>query len=141
MLVFTLICWVFKCVFSCNHARTPVNEGKCFCPDCGRGLIYEWILLRCGICGVRLDSRQMLRQVVPAQRCCAFCGEREVLWNVLEAPAVFQLHKARLRVREEADPLSSWLGFETGFQRAIYKTLAWLEPAPPIAKVYLPVCR
>lgn len=132
--------WFLKCVFSCNHLRTPVNEGKCYCPDCGRGLIYQWVVIRCKQCQLRLDARTVLRQVVPAQRCCAACGEQAFRYEYLEAPSYFQLHKARLIVREELDYLQGRLhwsvyGFGETVGRQVEKTLAktraWLEPAQP----------
>lgn len=146
MLLLNTIAWLLKCVFSCNHLRTPVNEGKCYCPDCGRGLIYQWVILRCAQCRLRLDARTVLRQVVPAQRCCSYCGERVFQSEYLLSPSYFQLHKAHLVVREEADFLQGrfqWrvYGFSQSVGRtvenALLKTLAntraWLEPAQPPA--------
>jgi hypothetical protein len=95
--------WLLKCLFSCNHFRTRVSEGKCFCPDCGQGLIYRWIVLRCAECNVRRESGYFLRQVVPAERCCAHCGGAEFNRETLESPSYYQLHKARLVVAEEQD--------------------------------------
>ena len=83
----------------CHHTRTPVHEGKCYCPDCGRGLIYQWIVLRCNACKTRRDSVYRFRRIVPQQRCCPQCGENT--WRVerLDSPLYYQLHKARLRVQ------------------------------------------
>lgn len=101
--LFETFYWLCKCLFACNHGRTEVNEGKCYCPDCGCGLIYQWILLRCQSCHARRESRYQLRQVIPAQSCCIQCGETAWSSEILETPAYFQLHTARLRVVEEKD--------------------------------------
>jgi uncharacterized protein (DUF983 family) len=97
--------WLFKCVFTCNHARTTAKEGKCFCPDCGRGVIFQWVVMRCESCRQRTESRLLLRQLVPQTRCCATCGQASFYYDYLEAPSYFQLHQARLIIREEADVL------------------------------------
>lgn len=128
----------FICVFRCNHFRTPVNEGKCYCPDCGRGLIYQWVVVRCEVCHQRMESRSFFRQVVPLQRCCAYCGEQGFRFDYLESPDYFQLHKAQLIVREEEDYLQrpyAWSSYNLGetvnrtWEKAMAKTRRWLEPA------------
>jgi uncharacterized protein (DUF983 family) len=92
-----------NCLFSCQHGRVSVNEGKCYCPDCGQGLIYQWVLLRCRRCRGRRDSRIFLGGVLPSHRYCLQCGEPSWQADYLEAPAYFQLHKARLVIRDR-DP-------------------------------------
>jgi hypothetical protein len=107
MMVLNTGAWLLKCVFSCNHARTTVNEGKCYCPDCGRGLIYQWVVLRCRDCRVRRDSHYRLRRVMPVQRCCPQCGDPAWWTDYLDSPSYFHLYKARLMVREEQDYLQT----------------------------------
>lgn len=127
---------VLRSLFSCHHARTPVNEGKCFCPDCGSGLIYRWVVLRCQECHARRESRYRLRQVMPSQRCCAFCGAASVFPEYLENPSYFQLSQARLVVFfEEEQPFSmmkclSYLLGETlsaYIVESIQNSYAWVE--------------
>lgn len=86
---------------ACRHWRTRVYEGKCYCPDCGRGLIYQWAVLRCQQCAFRLESRLWFGEISPVQRCCVHCGAEEVEIDWLSAPAYFQLHKAQLVLVEE----------------------------------------
>lgn len=146
MLVFSMFCWILKCAFSCNHLRTPVNEGKCYCPDCGRGLVYQWVILRCGNCQSRLEGRTMLRQVLPRQRCCSGCGEQAFHLERLENPSYFQLHKAQLMVQEEQDYILSRFGWHLSsmgevISKTVSSTLAQLEPVRPSSQAlaYLPV--
>lgn len=119
-----LIGWIFKCTFSCNHLRTPINEGQCYCPDCGQGLVYQWVVLRCTECRVRRESRYYLRHVVPAQRCCVWCGHDAVQVEFLETPLYFQLNQARLIVQEAQQYLdgraAAWTicALEQGWQTA-----------------------
>jgi uncharacterized protein (DUF983 family) len=132
-----LLGWLARSVFACNHARTVVNEGKCYCPDCGRGLIYQWVVLRCTACGSRRESGYLLRQVIPRQRCCPHCGDS--LWHldILDSPSYFQLDQARLMVKEEVDYnqqpyLWSLYSFHNALaaslERTVASTFAWLDP-------------
>jgi hypothetical protein len=128
--------WILTCLFSCGHWRTPVNEGKCYCPDCGHGVIFQWVVVRCGTCRVRVDSRMWLRQVLPMQRCCPACGERAFQFDYLESPSYFQLHKAQLIVRDEQDYLQGrsfhWSLYSVGqsitrsVEHSLYQSRAWL---------------
>ena len=93
--------WIIQRLFSCNHFRMRVSEGKCYCPDCGRGLIYRWVALRCAACHSRLESQTILQNIIPKRRHCSYCGERSFEQTFLESPAYFQLHKAQLVVTEE----------------------------------------
>ncbi len=112
----------------CNHSRTPASEGKCHCPDCGRGVVMQWVVLRCVGCNVRRDSRYMLRRLVPADRCCTHCGESGYRLDYLDSPAFYQLQKASLLVQEESEFLRrrfDWVG-------------ATVSPAaPPLAEKLL----
>jgi hypothetical protein len=94
------------CLFACRHGRISVNEGKCYCPDCGQGLIYQWVLLRCRRCRGRRESRTFLGRVLPSYRYCLQCGEPSWQADYLESPAYFQLHKARLVIRDR-DPAAA----------------------------------
>lgn len=118
----------FKSIFFCNHARTPVNEGKCYCPDCGRGLIYQWVVIRCLQCQKRIESQTVLRQVLPACRCCPHCGESSFQAEYLESPSYFQLHKASLQVWEEHD----YLGAEPTW--SVYSIYNWGETVSQTVK-------
>ena len=144
--------WILKCVFTCNHGQTAPREGKCYCPDCGRGLIFQWVVLRCQDCNQRVESQTSLRQLIPAQRCCNQCGERSFYYHYLEAPSYFQLQKARLMLREEEDYLQgryNWsvyafgetLGQPVGFHlsHAYEQTLRWLNGSASDAPALLTV--
>ena len=101
MLVFTGFLSFAVDLFSCRHWRTHIHEGKCYCPDCGRGLIFQWAVLRCVQCHGRVESRLWFGRISPVQRCCVRCGHSEVQTDWLSAPAYFQLHKAQLVLVEE----------------------------------------
>lgn len=103
MLVFTGFLRFVAGVFSCRHWGTRIHEGKCYCPDCGRGLIFQWAVLRCVQCHRRVESRLWFGRISPVQRCCARCGHPEVETDWLSAPAYFQLHKAQLVLVSEED--------------------------------------
>lgn len=98
-------------LFACNHAGTRVSEGKCYCPQCGSGLIYRWVVLRCRECNTRRESRYRFRRIVPAQRCCSLCGDTSVCLEYLENPDYYQLCRARLMVIAEEKPPFSLTGY------------------------------
>lgn len=105
MLVFTGFLSFAVGLFSCRHWRTRIHEGKCYCPDCGRGLIFQWAVLRCAQCHGRVESRLWFGRISPVQRCCVRCGHSEVQTDWLSAPAYFQLHKAQLVLIEQENLL------------------------------------
>lgn len=111
MLVFTWFLRFIAGVFSCRHWRTRIHEGKCYCPDCGRGLIFQWAVLRCVQCHRRVESRLWFGRIFPVQRCCPHCGHADVETDWLSAPAYFQLHKAQLVLVEESGARDARLGF------------------------------
>ena len=92
-----------EALFACNHARTPVEEGKVCCPDCGAGVVFHWVLLRCASCNSRRESRYFLRQAIPVHGHCLSCGESAVRREVLDSPKYYQLHQALLVMSTEAD--------------------------------------
>ncbi len=95
-------------VFSCNHARALATEGKTFCPDCGRGIVYRWVVLRCEGCHRRLESRYRFRQIEPMHCFCISCGEYGYRCEVLENPEFFQLQQALLLAEKEPLELDLW---------------------------------
>lgn len=109
MLVFRGFLRILAGVFSCRHWRTRIHEGKCYCPDCGRGLIFQWAVLRCLQCHRRVESRLWFGRIFPVQRCCPHCGHAEVQTDWLSTPAYFQLHKAQLvLIAQEAQREAQW---------------------------------
>jgi ribosomal protein S27AE len=132
--------WIFKCLLTCGHRHTPVAEGKCYCPDCGKGVIYQWVVVRCTTCRVRVDSRILLRQIMPSSRCCPKCGEHSFQVEYLEAPSYFHLHKAQLIVRDEHDYLQDrfhyWTLYNVGqsisrtVEDTFIQTRRWLTTSP-----------
>ena len=130
-------------LFTCNHANTLVHEGKCYCPDCGNGLIYQWVILRCCECQTRRESRYQFRQVVPVQRCCLSCGAQNVRAEYLQNPSYFQLKQARLAIIVEESTDAAhwfWIRYLLGTTLSDYLTEIWqltrvwidaqLRPAP-----------
>lgn len=88
---------------SCRHFRTPLFEGKCYCMDCGRGLLVSWQVSRCAHC----------RRLVPRDAShCGGCGGCSFKREPLENPHGYQLRHAWLVVRQEPREKSAE-GFET----------------------------
>lgn len=125
-------------LLTCAHAPLSPDEGKYYCPDCGRGLIYQWIVLRCATCNTRLESRMGFHTLKPAKRFCPRCGNTGFQPQILEAPGYFQLEKAWLMQWDEANYLKSLfrsvlekLDHLAGgtLQNACVWTFVWLDPS------------
>jgi hypothetical protein len=108
-------------IFSCAHTNARIDEGKCYCPDCGQGLIYQWVLLRCVGCRLRRESAAFLQNIAPMQRFCPDCGESRWRLEFLERPDYFQLHRACLLLREEEGTHRIWWQSDVS---------AWVEKTP-----------
>lgn len=110
-------------LLSCNHSRARVVEGKTYCPDCGHGVIFRWVILKCVECHQRRPSRYQARQVVPAHRCCTFCGERAFTRQILCDPEYYQLRHALLSF--ETEPVENpWIEMGETLIRLLQETLS-----------------
>jgi len=85
----------------CKHTNAPMVEGKTWCPDCGEGLLFEWVLFRCTCCDQKRPGRYQFGKPVPQTRHCQGCGSAEYQTLVLENPEYFQLRHALLRKTPE----------------------------------------
>ncbi|MEB3286150.1 MAG: hypothetical protein VKJ04_01465 [Vampirovibrionales bacterium] len=103
---------VLRSAFCCSHRHTPVHEGKCYCPDCGEGIVYRWLTMRCSQCLLKRDIRYRFGHWLPAQPHCVACGETAILEQFLESPKYHQLHKASLIIIRAKD-----------FEKGVYQTL------------------
>lgn len=103
-----LIQRVLKAMFACNHGNTHVVEGKTFCPDCGAGVVFRWVVLRCSGCNQRRPGRYRFRQVVPHERCCIDCGEAGYTTQTLDNPGFYQLRLAMLEIETEETAEIDW---------------------------------
>lgn len=126
----TTLIWILQALlrsaFSCSHTATPVHEGKCYCPDCGKGVIFRWVMTRCGGCHTRRETRYVFRHVFPVASFCPQCGESDVYSEYLEAPKYYQVTQAKLVVMEAEDiPGYGWWP----------KTKAWLNPTPRLLPI------
>ena len=87
--------------FRCRHVRAHWVQGKTFCPDCGNGLVFQWVLLRCVGCRQPRPSLLTHGEVVPKARCCIDCGEAKTTRELLAEPQYFQLPFVSLVLTEE----------------------------------------
>lgn len=87
--------------FRCRHVRAHWVQGKTYCPDCGNGLVFQWVLLRCLGCRQPRPSVLQHGKVVPKTRCCIDCGEAKTSRELLPEPQYFQLPFVSLVLAEE----------------------------------------
>lgn len=113
-------------VMGCNHARAAMAEGKCYCPDCGRGIVYQWVNLRCGGCQIRRDSAYRLGRIVAADPFCRQCGASAVYAEYLENARPHQLHKAKLVMLVDTE-------YEHQYAPWAERIRAWTQSAVPVA--------
>lgn len=109
MRFWTVVFSILQSLFTCSHARALGVEGKTYCPDCGKGVIFRWVVHRCVGCHQRRPTRYLFRNVVPLHQCCTFCGEEASERVYLSEPEFFQLRHALLSYeveRHEASLLS-----------------------------------
>lgn len=88
-------------VFTCNHGRVHGTEGKTYCPDCGRGILLRWVVLRCEGCGQRRPGHYRFRHVIPTDAHCIACGHTGVERHYLIEPEFYQLRHALLSFEPE----------------------------------------
>lgn len=117
-------------LLTCCHARARVVEGKTYCPDCGRGVIFRWVILRCVTCGQRRPSRYRFRQVVPTECCCTFCGETASQIQTLEEPEFFQLRYALLQFETETIENPLWPVLKAQIRDLARTGIDWLFNPP-----------
>lgn len=101
----TLLSWLAHQLFACRHTGAIVNEGKCYCPDCGKGLIFQWATLRCKVCFVQVESRVHFQRLRSVWKFCFYCGGQVFNTCYLNSPEYFQLERAQLICRNEQDYL------------------------------------
>ncbi len=90
---------IVEALFSCCHHHAQPTEGKTYCPDCGCGLIFKWVVIRCQSCGQRRAGQYRFRTVIPADTCCTFCGDNQWIHQELINPEFYQLHYAMLSMQ------------------------------------------
>lgn len=115
-----------KGIFTCQHRNIPVHEGKCYCPDCGKGVVFEWVVIKCSGCHKKRPSQSLMNRMYPSQRCCLLCGDTETYTEALDNPWYFQLNQAQLLFKDEGDNQSHFENW----------THVWVEP---VFKGMLPV--
>jgi hypothetical protein len=113
----------------CTHPHLKLDEGKCYCPDCGDGLIFKWVFIRCNGCQHRRNSISFWEQIAPQHPFCPECGERGWHLQYLEQPEFFQLHSASLvLLKEDSNKIKIRLDTVT----------AWVERVSPSVQEAIP---
>lgn len=85
----------------CQHHHAPMVEGKTWCPDCGEGLLFEWVVFKCACCDQKRPGQYFFGQPKPQTRHCQGCGSTEYHTLVMDNPEYFQLRFALLRKTPE----------------------------------------
>lgn len=116
---------LFNWLFACKHANTAVTEGKSFCPDCGCGVVFQWVNLRCSGCGVRRDTAYCWGRILPTQAVCVRCGEGDVWPEYLENARPYQIHRARLVMHVDTEYEEKQAAFL--WQAGLERMRVWMD--------------
>ncbi len=69
----------------CHHPNV-VHSGQ-HCPDCGQGVVVQWIQTRCQRCETRRMPKKLANgSITPAEKHCRFCGEQH--YRVIKKPHI-----------------------------------------------------
>jgi hypothetical protein len=98
--------WLFKMLIACPHPAILSGQGKFYCPHCTEGVIAQWVVLRCWLCGGKRPLKYWMRQIIPNDKCCQACGEKKVHPEYLENPSYFQIQDALLFFQKESEYLA-----------------------------------
>lgn len=103
MSAFIFLINLIRDILKCHHPAAHLAEGKTYCPDCGEGIVYRWVILRCAGCQHRRPGKYWFGEVIPAQSCCIFCGEKKISMEYLNEPEFFQLRYAMLSFKSDKE--------------------------------------
>ena len=116
----------------CHHRGLSYEEGKSYCPQCGCGVIFRWVVLRCQGCHIRRSSQYCLNSLVPSQPCCHQCGERAFRHEYIEQPEFYLLDKAMLIVQNEEE---YWQSNPDVFKKTPQPKVWFEKTSPSVSKI------
>lgn len=78
-----LLNFIFK-KNKCNHKNALLNSNEGYCPDCGKYLKKTYYLVRCSCCDIKREAKIYWGEILPANKYCPNCGNREYYIEKLE---------------------------------------------------------
>ena len=63
----------------CQHPKVLPSDDISYCPDCGELIENRWYITRCKCCGVKLKAIIKDGEVIPEEKFCHNCGEKEYI--------------------------------------------------------------
>jgi len=60
----------------CQHYKVNPDVDFAYCPDCGELIENQWYLVRCSCCGVKLRGIIKNGEIVPEEKYCHNCGNK-----------------------------------------------------------------
>lgn len=86
----------------CKHTNiTPLSAGS-YCPDCGKEIQIDWMLLRCSCCNSKREARIIFNSIKPKSKYCIKCGSPECYVEKKETIEYFDVHYAVISKKEAA---------------------------------------
>ncbi len=62
---------------NCSHKNALLYSENGYCPDCGEYLVKNYYIVRCSRCDIKREAKVFWGEVVPKDKYCSNCGERD----------------------------------------------------------------
>ena len=62
---------------NCSHKNALLYCENGYCPDCGEYLVKNYYIVRCSRCDIKREAKIFWGEVVPKDKYCSNCGERD----------------------------------------------------------------
>lgn len=99
-MIFFMLGYIFKNHNKCKHPKiTPFSVGK-FCPDCGKEIQISWLILRCSCCQSKRRANVVFNNLVPRDKYCIKCGNKEYFKENKEKIDFFELEYSAISKKE-----------------------------------------
>ena len=84
----------------CLHLRVSPNSGLRFCPECGKEIEINWLILRCKNCNCKKHSYLLADLLLPTENYCVNCGNVEYIVEKLSNLNFYDIDYAVLKKEE-----------------------------------------
>ncbi len=103
----------------CQHEKVSPDKDICYCPDCGELIENRWYITRCNCCGVKTKAIIKNGKVVPEEKFCHNCGDKEFQVEFIEKINFIDINYAVLVKTiiepQVAEQTQSWLEYQNNY--------------------------
>lgn len=69
----------------CHHKNALLYSNEGYCPDCGEYLVKNYYIVRCSRCDIKREAKLCWGEIVPQDKYCTNCGEKDYYIEKLDA--------------------------------------------------------